>query len=307
MILIVSYKEDFTTDFIVNLLNKNRINYLRFNTDDILEKHRICIYNSNNEVKITIDGFDEFHSVWYRRTKAPSIEFENNIEKQFFQKDIINFTKSIFELVKAKKWLSNPYKISNAENKLLQLKYASEIGFKIPKTIITNQPTDIIDFNKKNNNSIILKPLYSGRVLDGENQKLVFTNKLNIKDIEGNSFISFPILFQENIQKEYEIRVTVVNGNVFSAKVNSQENANSKIDWRREKLKFEPIVLPNKINNMCLEIVNKFGLQFGAIDLIKDKNGNFIFLEINPNGQWVWIEMDTGLKISDAIINYLTC
>lgn len=306
MILIVSHKEDFTTDYLVNILNKKNVKYLRFNTDDIVDKHKILIHSENNKISISIDDVKKFHSVWYRRTKIPSVLFDNIIERNLFSKDIINFTKSIFQLIKAEKWLSNPYKISDSENKLLQLKYAVEIGFKVPNTIISNTKNEIINFYKENRENVILKPLYNGRVIDGENQKLIFTNKLNFDEFLKEEYLSFPILFQENVQKDYEIRVTIVDKKNFSAKVKSQENPNSKIDWRRERLKFEPIVLPNEINKMCFEIVHSLGLNFGAIDLIKDKNGDYIFLEINPNGQWVWIEIDTGLKISDAIIEFLT-
>lgn len=306
MILIVSHKEDFTTDYLVNILNKKNVKYLRFNTDDIVDKHKILIHSENNKISISIDDVKKFHSVWYRRTKIPNVLFDNIIERNLFSKDIINFTKSIFQLITAEKWLSNPYKISDSENKLLQLKYAVEIGFKVPNTIISNTKNEIINFYKENSENVILKPLYNGRVIDGENQKLIFTNKLNFDEFLKDEFLSFPILFQENVQKDYEIRVTIVDKKIFSAKVKSQENPNSKIDWRRERLKFEPIVLPNEINKMCLEIVHRLGLNFGAIDLIKDKNGDYIFLEINPNGQWVWIEIDTGLKISDAIIEFLT-
>ena len=115
----------------------------------------------------------------------------------------------------------------------------------------------------------------------------------------------FPSIVQRNIKKEYEIRVTVVNEAVFAAKVDSQSNADTKYDWRRKKLKFECYDLPESISSKCISLVKRLNLKFGAIDLIKDKSGQYIFLEINPNGQWAWIEMDTGLLISDAIIKEL--
>ena len=73
-----------------------------------------------------------------------------------------------------------------------------------------------------------------------------------------------------------------------------------------KKLKFQQTEIPKSIELKCIELVKRLELKFGAIDLIKDKNDNFVFLEINPNGQWAWIEMDTGLQISDAIIAELT-
>ncbi|MNE53265.1 Ribosomal protein S6--L-glutamate ligase [compost metagenome] len=114
-----------------------------------------------------------------------------------------------------------------------------------------------------------------------------------------------PCIYQELIEKEFEVRVTVVGEKVFSASIDSQSDNDTKIDWRKKKLVFTKVELPFEIEYLCIEIVKKLNLLFGAIDLIKDKNGNYIFLEINPNGQWAWIETQTGIEISDAIINEL--
>ena len=111
---------------------------------------------------------------------------------------------------------------------------------------------------------------------------------------------------QNCISKEYELRITIVGDKVFSAKVNSQENKNTLTDWRKEKNPFVIYELPTEIEQKCIQLTKKLNISFGAIDLVRDKNGDYIFLEINPNGQWAWIEMETGLKISDEIINYLT-
>ena len=79
----------------------------------------------------------------------------------------------------------------------------------------------------------------------------------------------------------------------------------TKIDWRKKKIPFQPYLLPNEISEKCLALTQKLNLSFGAIDIIRNKNGEYIFLEINPNGQWAWLETEAGLKISDEIINFL--
>lgn len=115
-----------------------------------------------------------------------------------------------------------------------------------------------------------------------------------------------PSIFQEYIEKEYELRITVVGEKVFAAKVDSQKQEETKIDWRKHKTPFQQYTLPKEISDKCVELTQKLNLSFGAIDIIKNKEGEYIFLEINPNGQWAWLDMETGLNISDEIINYLT-
>jgi glutathione synthase/RimK-type ligase-like ATP-grasp enzyme len=204
-------------------------------------------------------------------------------------------------------WLSQPTSVYNAENKILQLKFAQKVGFKIPNTIITNSKKELQTFYKDNNESIIIKPISQNRIEYKEGLSFIFTNIISEKQMEEiEEYDLTPCIFQENIIKDFEVRATVVGDKVFAAAVYSQEVEETKIDWRRKKLKFIKTTLPPEIEESCIKLVKNFNLEFGAIDLVKNKNGEYIFLEINPNGQWAWIESQTGLEISEAIINFLT-
>ena len=79
----------------------------------------------------------------------------------------------------------------------------------------------------------------------------------------------------------------------------------SKTDWRKGNLKFYKSSLPEDISMKCVQLVKELNLSFGAIDIIKNIKGEYFFLEINPNGQWVWIENETKLKISHELIKQL--
>lgn len=304
MILIISHKDDFTTDYIVNKLNERKVKYLRFNTDDIEQKHRLTFEISDSNIKASIDGYESFNSAWFRRTKSPLIGLESIIEQEVFRNDYSAFLKSFWKIIGVKKWLSNPEKISIAENKLAQLKMATEIGLNVPNTQISNKIESVNEFINHNKKNVIVKPFFSGRLSDGHEQKLIFTNELNLDDINEDYFL-FPIFFQNNLEKDFELRITVVGDKVFPAKVNSQSTMSTKIDWRRDRLKFEKAYLPPEIESHCVKLIKLFDLKFGAIDMVKTQSGEYIFLEMNPNGQWVWIEAGTGLKISDEIIKFL--
>ncbi|MEC3905985.1 hypothetical protein VOI54_03035 [Tamlana sp. 2201CG12-4] len=305
MILIITHKEDYTADYVINILNQREIPYHRLNTDDIGIKHNISFVSNEENVKISIDDFVNFKSIWFRRTKPPNFPFANDNEKSFFTKDFRAFLNNLWASLKIENWISHPKDIYNAENKLYQLKLAKKIGFTTPKTIVSTDKKEIEFFYRESNGQIIIKPLFGGRYYDEGKPKLVFTNKVKKEHILNNTdFVSFPMVFQEEIIKKYELRVTIVNGKVFTAKIDSQSSNITKLDWRKDRMKFTKYDLPNEISEKCKKIVGEMNLKFGAIDLIKTES-DYIFLEINPNGQWVWIENDTGLKISDEIINYL--
>jgi len=305
MILIITHKTDFTVDFVINKLNKQKIKYKRFNCEDIL-KNDYCLkfYNTSS---YSILGEAKYKSVWFRRTKLPEISNLRKEEKIYILKETDYLIKNMISSLQVKKWLSHPNYVYRAENKLLQLQEALKIGFKIPATLITNSHKELKNFIKTYNYDIIIKPLSYSKIDYCEGSKFFFTSKVSsniINDID--SYDLTPCIYQQNIAKEYEIRVTVVNNEIFVAAVDSQKDEDTKNDWRRKNLQFYKIDLPNTIKIKCIGLVKKLNLKFGAIDLIKTPKGEYIFLEINPNGQWAWIEAQTGLQISDAIIKYLT-
>jgi glutathione synthase/RimK-type ligase-like ATP-grasp enzyme len=304
MILIITHKDDYTADYVINKLNKSGIPYFRFNCEDYLDYNISVSFDPHPGV--TINGFSDFSSVWYRRTKLPDINAANQSEYLFLLGEIDTFLTNLFGIVKGK-WLSNPSNVHIAENKMLQLTLANEIGFDIPATLITSDKGKLASFIG-NNKKTIIKPLGRGRIdYPDSSSRLIFTNVVSDETISSiDQLILTPAIFQELLDKEYEIRTTIVGKEIFSAIIDSQANEESKIDWRRSTLKFEKYELPPNINEMCFELINKLGISFGALDFVKTKSEKYVFLEINPNGQWVWIEKDTGHSISKAIINFLS-
>lgn len=301
MILIITHKEDYTSDYIINKLNQRKIKYERLNCEDLIKSN----FTINENLDLVFQGKKKFKSVWFRRTKLPNIDNININERAFLLNGYESLLKNLFCIIDAK-WLSDPYSVYKAENKLYQLKIANKLGFITPNTLVTNSKDTLKKFYLNNSKNIILKPLSQSKINFGNETKHIFTNVLKEEHINNiENYDLTPCIYQENIQKEIELRITVVGEKVFSAGVNSQNFEDTKTDWRKGELKFFKENVPIEIEKKCILLLKELNLVFGAIDLIKDQNGNYIFLEINPNGQWAWIETDTNLKISDSIINEL--
>lgn len=304
MILIITHKTDFTADFVVNELNQRRIAYRRLNCEDLLSSDFSIKFDEG--FKYSILGEADYQSVWFRRTKLPEVKGLTGEETAYVLGEIDEFFKNLFSILSAK-WLSPPAAVYEAENKLLQLKTAQRLGFIIPETLVTNSKRELKDFYQAKDRDIIVKPISQTRVSYNENSAFIFTNRVpqSLMD-EIERFDLTPCIFQRNILKDYEIRATVVGEKVFAAAVYSQVDDNTKTDWRRKRLEFVETQIPAEIQNLCVRLLKELNLGFGAIDLIKTPGGEYVFLEINPNGQWAWIENQTGQKISDAIIEYLS-
>lgn len=300
-VLIITHREDYTADFLIHKLNERGLKYVRLNCEDLWHKN----FKIGNSFEFNFEGISNFSSVWFRRTKLPKIETESLEIANYLLNEYDSFLQNLLTIIDAR-WFSNPHSIYRAENKLLQLKLASKLGFKIPDTLVTSSKNTLKEFYKQHDKSIILKPLSQSRIYKNDSLSLIFTNLakeehlLSLQDFELT-----PCIFQKYIKKKIELRVTVVGKDVFVASVDSQKNEKTKIDWRKENLNFIKASLPTEIEEKCVELVSTLDLEFGAIDLILDDEGNYIFLEINPNGQWAWIESQTNLPISESIIKYL--
>ncbi|NOT74958.1 MAG: hypothetical protein HOP08_08510 [Cyclobacteriaceae bacterium] len=303
MILIITHKSDFTADFVINKLNQLKIPYKRLNCEDILSYPYKFTFNKTFESSIL--GESQFHSTWFRRTKLPTLENIADTDRRYVLDEVDSFISNLYYLLDTK-WLSSPTAIYAAENKLHQLRVAQEIGFQTPSTMVTSSKTDLMTFFNSHNRNVIVKSIGNTRI-GIDRPEFIFTTRIPIEAIQRLDELDLtPCIFQENIEKEYEIRVTIVGTKVFAAAVDSQSDIITKQDWRRKQIPFRAEVLPQPIQELCIHLLSKLNLNFGAIDLVKTPEGKYVFLEINPNGQWVWIEDQTGLKISDAIISYLT-
>jgi glutathione synthase/RimK-type ligase-like ATP-grasp enzyme len=203
-------------------------------------------------------------------------------------------------------WVSEPAAIERAEDKMLQLRVAERLGLRTPKTLVTNEPELARAFVESVSRAIV-KPLSSGHLSD-EPAKIAYTASITSND--DFELISLaPHLIQERIEKTADIRVTVVREAVFACRIDSQSHSTTSLDWRVAvnsdiRLEHVMIKLPHDIEAACVALVRELNLEFGAIDLVESSDG-YIFLEINPNGQWAWIQQRTGAPISDALVDAL--
>ncbi len=198
-------------------------------------------------------------------------------------------------------------------NKLYQLKTASLIGLEVPDTIITNEPAELFSFCEKHGGVVAVKLIKGNSfVREGDITPLfIFTQKISAKDIKEHDkdIGAAPVMAEEYVEKQIELRVTIVKDRVFACAIHSQNSEKTKIDWRYydfDNVKHEPHQLPKETETKLIQLLKKWNLSFGAIDMVLTPEGKYVFLEINPNGQWLWIEQLTGMPISRAVAETLS-
>ena len=265
---------------------------------------------------------DSVKSVWWRRPKGKARPATNNPLQRYIELESEVFISSLFNLLGADiRWVSNPEKTRLANRKPLQLEIARQVGFRIPKTLVSNDPEVVRDFLEVNYDMpIIMKPVGTSFVrlsddpTDAGGKNLAIYTKIvdkslllrNIKKVRN-----CPVIFQEAAMQEFDIRVTVVGHKVFSVKIShskEREANDGNLDWRHHELDrvYEKYQLPSDLENKCVEIISRFGLNFGAIDMCFSKEKGHIFFEINPQGQWVPSEITAGHPISITLAEFLS-
>jgi glutathione synthase/RimK-type ligase-like ATP-grasp enzyme len=250
----------------------------------------------------------EVTSVWWRQ--KPFRLFhpdkpERNAAEEFIGREWKHLLYSLSTFLPSAFWINKIENQNKANYKPNQLLWATKAGFNIPKTFFSN---DIYSIEKlfELSPKVIYKT-YSGYVFP--EAKAIFTSEINQSFLKenSNSLGIAPGIYQTYIDKEFELRVTFVGSDLFAAKINSQSRNDTLIDWRenQEVNIYSVFDLPLTIKEKLRNFICYSDLTFGTIDLIVDKKGNYIFLECNPAGQWLWIEDFINLPISSSVAENL--
>lgn len=294
-ILIITSSIDYTVDYMITKFSN--VNFYRLNVD-MLEFYKIRITEDNWEISNDVwkIGSNIIDSIYYRKPRLPDLSDYDFKYNHMIQKDIIAVVEGLVNSFD-KYVLSRPYILHNCENKVFQLQKAKLIGFSIPKSIITNDTLYAKEFIDEDT---IIKPITTGKIVFNDDVEIFQTNKIESIDEEISKT---PVYMQNYIPKKYEVRATFIGSDVFCVKIESS----NPIDWRDESAvnKYEIIEMPRCIYKKCIKLMELFSIDFGAFDFIVNDENNWIFLEVNPNGQWLWLENELKLNISEKIVEML--
>jgi glutathione synthase/RimK-type ligase-like ATP-grasp enzyme len=255
-------------------------------------------------------------SVWYRKPSRQDNEplgVPRELE-EYARSAIENHVQMIRSQFPDAFWLSDFYAINKARNKAWQLHVAASMGFRVPRTIITSDPDKARAFMDKHTPVVIKSQAISFPAI---NKKTYFFFAKRIaagEEVNLQNLHLAPAIFQQAIDAAADIRITVVGDQAFAAVITAGTPKDSQTtvrDWRYDHAfgsarftSYDNDLSP-ELRTQCIDLVRKMGLVYGAIDLVIDQKGGIWFLEINPNGQWAFIEEETGQPIGKAIAHLL--
>ncbi len=317
MILILTDDSDPHAEYVEQRLQQRGAKFLRFDPGHFPSKAALSVGFSPLGTKSTLRvGTEEvdlqsIKSVWYRRPNSslPHDEITDKLTREYISEECKVITHDVWNSLECF-WLPAQQRVlRKAELKASQLKLAGSLGFELPPTLFTNNPEDFMAFYQEHNGNIISKlPSSSLYRFTGKtfNRYTQVVSKRDIAHAQGIRLC--PMIFQAYVPKRVELRITVVGKEVFAVEIHSQHSNHTRHDWRRYDrfaTPYFPHDLPPHVQQLCIKLVERLGLCYGAIDMVVTPDDRYVFLEINPNGQYLWIEQVTGLPISDAICDLL--
>lgn len=193
--------------------------------------------------------------------------------------------------------------VLRASHKPLQLRWAREAGFDVPHTLLTSDGAEARRFSREPPRALVAKPLTHFRIDEDEGARVVLTARVEPRDLDDDAALAVcPAMLQEEVVKALELRVIVVGGEVFAAAIDSGTHAHTAVahtavDWRAGARDLADSwlahELPRDVAARALALVRRFELHYGALDMILTPDGRYVFLEINPQGEFSWLE-ETG-------------
>jgi glutathione synthase/RimK-type ligase-like ATP-grasp enzyme len=310
-VLLVTHAADhFTVDRVAHGVACRGLAPVRLDTDRFPGQVQLTARAGRDGVsaRLRAPGIDvamaAVHSVWLRRVASPPRpDGLSELEAAQCVRESRAALEAFLAAASDARWLDPLSVVRRAENKLVQLREAQRAGLRVPRTVIGNDPDDVRALWDACGGDVVTKMLTPVAQAMGP-APAMYTTRLTADDLEELDGLALsPMVFQERVDKQRELRVVYVAGRCFTGARDACGD-----DWRRPGSgagPWQPDELPDEVASQLDAAMRGLGLGFGAADLVRARDGTHHFLEVNPVGEWGMLERDLGLPIADAIAEQL--
>lgn len=305
MLLILTSNTDLAADFLIVRLLERSLPYFRLNAEDLVEANFVFACDEHTTRRTITLGprsidLAKIHAVWYRRAlhPAPLPKALTPWEAHFVSGELRHLATGLV-LNPDALWVNPIAAVSTAEHKLLQLRLAQKLGFAIPRSIVSSDPHVLQSFAERLKGRAICKPIFHGLFVEGDERFAVYTRQVNSSELDGP--LTCPVFLQQEVRRTADVRVTIVGDACFAVDIQTVEGT---VDWRTPdaRPRYTPFELDDVTELQCRSMLAELGLVYGAFDFIRTPEGSLVFLEVNPTGEWAWLETELGLPMRDAFV-----
>ncbi|XVV10855.1 ATP-grasp ribosomal peptide maturase [Actinoplanes sp. CA-131856] len=312
-VLVLTCAEDSTADAVIAELVRRDTRVARLDTGDFPTAMRLCATMADGgwAGRLATDDTSvelaEVRSVYFRRPTRFRLPAGMSPADEVFAATEARHGFGGLLAALDVLWVNEPIRQAAAEYKPRQLATAATCGLRTPATLLTNQHLEVVDFAEKIGGPVVCKQLSSLVFSQDGEMRATYTTVIDPATIDPAAFAATAHLVQEFVPKAYEARVTVVDRTPFAVAIRSSSDA-GRVDWRSDydALTYERIDVPVAVTEGIGKFLNATGLNYGAFDFVITPDGDWVMLECNPAGQWLWLEQETGAPIAAALADLLT-
>ncbi|MFL6334564.1 MAG: MvdC family ATP-grasp ribosomal peptide maturase [Pyrinomonadaceae bacterium] len=316
-VLLLTHSGDFyTIDLVSEALARRGARPVRLNTDLFPTSVKLSARAGDERAAhlLTEAGLQlcsgEIRAVWARKLWVPRTH--DDLDERFREMCVRESTAALEGFLDAlyhARWVNDLQRGRAAENKQRQLRVAARASLRVPRTLVTNDPEAARQFFAETEGQMVAKLLRPLTVSMGAAPLFVYTSRVREEDLaDAETLRHSPMVFQELIPKALELRVAWVAGSAFAGALDASGTSRGRTDWRQaapDECRWQRAELPAEVARGLQALMTELGLVFGAIDFIRTPAGEYVFLEVNPGGEWGMLERELGLPISDAIADAL--
>ncbi len=299
MIYIYTVEHDENVNPVMDWLRKSKVEHERINGNNF---YHLFNNKQNHYLK------DDVH--WFYKWQYPKTLDKSGLtgrNKSTFYNAINTENDTLFKLYfdnYVYKAINHPSDVDI--DKYSQLKIAKQNELQIPESIITSNKDTLKEF-KSQYSRIITKNLQASFSLYFENEVYQsFTSEVFDSDIQSLPIFFYPSFFQELIEKDFELRIIYIDSHIYTCAILPNEN---NLDIRESVNTSQAVMLPYQlpvdIEMKICNFMKSINLQIGSLDMIYSKKGEYIFLEVNPSGQFLGYSNSCNYNIEKHIAYYL--
>jgi glutathione synthase/RimK-type ligase-like ATP-grasp enzyme len=301
-VLIVSNTNDPHADAITVRLRERSLHFQRLNCDTFASSKQVWrIPSDHNQHIHSTWVHPDVSVVWYRKVNFPSGQ---NPVQEFIAQEHEGLFESVLDHYGHCRWVNSRSSIATARPKVAQLQHARSIGFRIPDSIITNDVAVLKEFADSHGGNVIAKPIRAQVVGNDKEALVVGTRQLLAEYYESATSYS-PCYAQERLKLMSEIRVVAFGSNLYAFRLTADKEADDIKQLELENIQHEPCELDPSSAQKVRALMSYYKLEFAAIDFAVVDEEEPVFLELNPNGQWLWLQYVTGINLTDSFIDFL--
>lgn len=307
-VVVATEADDQTADLVIAELNRRGVPVVRFNPADIgtdlmvSARFGTCPVPVAGQVRTPSRTADlaRIRSLYWRRPTWPAFDHLAEADARFAAAQVRHRLGGVLYAMPGCRYVNHPLRNAQAEYKPLQLAAAQRLGLTVPPTLVTNDIGQAREFIATHR-EVVYKVLRWTPYRQGETGLTTWTEPVTAGELD-ESVTVVPHLFQSRVDKVADLRVVVVGTRVFAVRIDSDL-----LDWRQDysALSYSVVDLPDRLAKTLIAYLEHFHLASGSFDLAVDRAGDVHWLELNPNGQWGWLEDETELQLTAAFADLL--